>query len=54
MLVKHPANTKHLYNICIMLDQRQSRPGFNSGIYLELDLIPSLIPGIAMGKRSNF
>ena len=25
------------------------RPGFNSGIDLELDLIPSLIRGIGMG-----
>ena len=31
-----------------------ARPGFNSGIDLELDLIPSLIPGIGMGMGINF
>ena len=31
---------------------RLARPGFNSGIDLELYLIPRLIPGIGMGMIS--
>ena len=37
----------HLYAV-------EGRPGFNSGIDLESDLIPSLIPEIGMGMGINF
>ena len=37
-----------------LISTAYTRPGFNSGIDLELDPIPCLIPGIGMGMGINF
>ena len=47
--VKHGITYKIVTNSNPVFACLRSRPGFNSGIDLELDLIPILIPGIGMG-----
>ena len=48
-MLLHPANTKHLYNICTRLDQRRSGVAFLflPSIYLRRVLLPSPSPVLA-------
>ena len=46
-ILSNGTNFKRYFEVAV-------RPAFNSGIVLELDLIPSLIPGIGMGMGINF